>query len=81
MLNWMSTIGIVETRHISGKDEFGELIAYARLLPPGLRYPEVNLGRFVVSESRSRASRELVIKLIQKANERNSYRCWPQVVL
>ena len=26
----------------------GELIAYARLLPPGLRYPEVNLGRVVV---------------------------------
>ena len=37
-----------ETRHLSGQNEFGHLIAYARLLPPGLRYPEVNLGRFVV---------------------------------
>ena len=37
-----------ETRHLSGRNDVGELIAYARLLPPGLRYPEVNLGRFVV---------------------------------
>ena len=45
----------VETRHLSGQDEFGQLIAYARLLPPGLRYSEVNLGRFVVrKESRGK---------------------------
>ena len=37
-----------ETRHLSGRNELGQLIAYARLLPPGLKYPEVNLGRFVV---------------------------------
>lgn len=37
-----------ETKHLSGCDESGQLIAYARLLPPGLRYLEVNLGRFVV---------------------------------
>lgn len=37
-----------ETRHISGHNEGGELIAYVRILPPGLRYSEVNLGRFVV---------------------------------
>ncbi len=37
-----------ETRHISGRSEGGELIAYARILPPGLCHPEVNLGRFVV---------------------------------
>jgi ElaA protein len=37
-----------ETRHLSGRNEVDELIAYARLLPPGLRYSEVNIGRFVV---------------------------------
>lgn len=37
-----------EARHLSGRNEDGQLIAYARLLPPGLRYSEVNLGRFVV---------------------------------
>lgn len=37
-----------ETQHLSGRDECGLLIAYARILPPDLRYSEVNLGRFVV---------------------------------
>ncbi len=37
-----------ETRHLSGRNESGELVAYTRILPPGLRYPEANLGRFVV---------------------------------
>ena len=39
-----------ETRHLSGHDESKQLIAYARILPPGLRFPEVNLGRFVVKK-------------------------------
>lgn len=37
-----------ETRHLSGSNAAGPLIAYARILPPGSRYPDVNLGRFVV---------------------------------
>ncbi|HBP87849.1 MAG TPA: GNAT family N-acetyltransferase [Nitrospiraceae bacterium] len=37
-----------EIRHLCGRNEGGELIAYARILPPGLCNPEVNLGRFVV---------------------------------
>jgi len=37
-----------ETRHFSGRGECGQLMAYARFLPPGLRYSEANLGRFVV---------------------------------
>ncbi len=37
-----------EARHLSGRNDVGELLAYARLLPPGLRYQEVNLGRVVV---------------------------------
>ncbi len=37
-----------EARHLSGSNEAGQLMAYARILPPGSRYPNVNLGRFVV---------------------------------
>ena len=37
-----------DTRHLSGMDSTGQLAAYARILPPGLRYPEVSRGRFVV---------------------------------
>lgn len=36
------------TSHLTGCDEAGQLIAYARLLSPGTRYPEANIGRFVV---------------------------------
>ena len=39
-----------ETRHLAGHDQSGALIAYARLLPPGLRFPEPNIGRFVVKK-------------------------------
>lgn len=37
-----------ETRHVFAHDERGQLIAYVRILPPGLRHPEVRIGRFVV---------------------------------
>ena len=39
-----------ETRHLAGHDPSGFLMAYARLLPPGLRFPEPNIGRFVVKK-------------------------------
>lgn len=39
-----------EARHLFGQDFSNQLIAYARILPPGLRYPEVGLGRFVVKK-------------------------------
>lgn len=63
-----------ETRHLSGRDECGELMAYARILPPGLRYPEVNLGRFVVkAEAREKGVGHQLLRaaldLIQE--------CWP----
>ncbi|MEO6202294.1 MAG: GNAT family N-acetyltransferase [Nitrospirales bacterium] len=62
-----------ETRHLSGCNEGGELIAYARILSPGLRYPEVNLGRFVVKAE----FRKLGIghKLLQTALQEISG-CW-----
>jgi len=63
-----------ETKHLSGRNNDGRLIAYARILPPGLRYPEVNLGRFVVkAHSRKQG---LGHQLLQAALQEIS-RCWP----
>jgi len=65
----------VETRHLSGRNDVGELIAYARLLPSGLRYAEVNLGRFVVkAEWRKKG---IGHQLLQAALKEVS-RCWPE---
>jgi len=35
--------------HLCGWDGAGELVAYLRLVPPGVRTPEVSLGRVVVA--------------------------------
>jgi ElaA protein len=35
--------------HLCGRDDAGGLIAYLRLVPPGVRTPEVSLGRVVVT--------------------------------
>jgi ElaA protein len=35
--------------HVCGCDKNGVLQAYARILPPGLSYPEVSIGRVLVS--------------------------------
>lgn len=37
--------------HLCGTDAQGRLLAYARLLHPGLKYPEASIGRVVVAES------------------------------
>ncbi len=64
-----------EVRHLLGRNKGGELIAYARLLPPGLRYPEVNLGRFVVRADCRRQG--IGHQLLQTALAEIS-RCWPK---
>ncbi len=64
-----------ETRHLSGRNNDGRLIAYARLLPPGLRYPEVNLGRFVVKAEWRKQG--IGHQLLQTALQEVS-RCWPK---
>ena len=40
-----------ETRHLAGYDECGKLVVYARLLPAGLTFPEVSIGRCVVKKN------------------------------
>ncbi|WP_454065014.1 GNAT family N-acetyltransferase [Candidatus Nitrospira salsa] len=39
-----------DTKHVQGHDEGGNLVAYARLLPAGLSFSEVSIGRFVVQK-------------------------------
>lgn len=41
-----------ETRHVLGRSPQGELIAYARLLAPGVDGPEVAIGRVVTDDAR-----------------------------
>ncbi|MCW5782556.1 MAG: GNAT family N-acetyltransferase [Nitrospirales bacterium] len=65
-----------ETRHISGRSEGGELIAYARILPPGLCHAEVNLGRFVVKADFRQQG--IGHQLLQTAVQEISHR-WPEV--
>ncbi len=63
-----------ETRHLSAYDEAGQLIAYARLLPPGLRYAESNLGRFVV---RAGSRKQGIGHQLLQTALREISDCWP----
>ena len=63
-----------ETRHLAGYDECGDLIAYARLLPAGLTFPEASIGRCVVkNEVRGLGiGHELLRTALSEMR-----RCWP----
>ncbi len=63
-----------ETRHIIGCDEKGGLTAYARILPPGLSYPEVGMGRLVVKKERR--GQGFGHQLLRKALE-EIHHVWP----
>jgi ElaA protein len=64
-----------ETRHLSGHDGNGQLIAYTRILGPGLHYPEVGIGRFVVKAKfrKQGIGHQLIEKALQEIST-----CWPQ---
>ena len=50
--------------HLSGVDSEGELIVYSRIVPPGVSFKEVSIGR-VISSSNARgtgAGKELMKK-------------------
>lgn len=56
-----------ETRHLIGKNTGGKVVAYSRLLPPGLSFEQASLGRVVVArDSRgqgiSRAMLEIALE-------------------
>jgi len=50
------------SEHLCASAAAGELLAYARLLPPGLKYPEPSIGRVVTAQAvrRSGLGRELM---------------------
>jgi ElaA protein len=59
-----------ETIHITAMMN-SELVAYARIVPPDVSYPEVSMGRFIVKAPfrRKRIGSELVSKcLVEKFN-------------
>lgn len=60
--------------HLLGEDPAGRLLAYARLLAPGLAYPQAAIGRVVTSPSARGAGRgrELMARAIAEVGER-----WP----
>jgi len=63
-----------ETQHLIGLSPDGELLAYARILPPGLSYPEASIGRVVVSPAGR--GKGLAMPLMQHAIE-SALTTWP----
>ena len=63
-----------ETLHLAGKGKGGELMAYLRILPPGLSFKEVSIGRVVVAkESRRQGISDTMLKIaLDQIN-----RTWP----
>ena len=59
--------------HLCGTDGAGELLAYARLLAPGVKYPEASFGRVVVAEAaRGRQlGRALMLEALRLTAERH----------
>jgi len=57
--------------HLMGKNEEGELVAYARLLPPGLSYVEPSIGRVITSPTirKTGIGKELMRTAISKCYE------------
>lgn len=57
--------------HLMGVDEQGKLMAYVRLLPPGVSYKEPSIGRVVTNPAArgKGAGRELMEMAIQQCEE------------
>jgi ElaA protein len=55
--------------HLLGRGADGALVAYARLVPPGVKYPEPSIGRVVSSNAarRTGAGRELMRESVRHA--------------
>lgn len=57
----------LKSYHLSGRNEFGDLVAYSRLLPENISYKEVSIGRVVTSPKArgTGAGKELMSKSIE----------------
>lgn len=53
--------------HLMGYDESGDLVAYSRILPAGIAFNEVSIGRVITSQKvrKTGAGRELMHNAIQ----------------
>ena len=62
-----------QCEHLCGEDAAGGLLAYLRLVPPGVRTPEVSLGRVVVArEARGRGlGRAVMLEGLRHCAERH----------
>lgn len=62
--------------HLWAENDSGSLLAYARLLPPGIRFDEPSIGRVLtVSEARGQGlGRDLMIRALDEASKRFSGR-------
>jgi ElaA protein len=50
--------------HLTGRDEKGDIVVYSRIVPPGISYKEVSIGRVISSQKvrGSGAGKELMQK-------------------
>ena len=53
--------------HLVGRED-GQVVAYCRLVPPGVKYPEPSIGRVITAKSvrRTGAGRELMAKAVER---------------
>ncbi|MFV7768746.1 GNAT family N-acetyltransferase [Shewanella marisflavi] len=63
-----------ETRHLLGLDAEGQIIAYARVLAPGVSYPQASIGRVIVAESARGGG---VAKLLMQQAIAIAKQAWP----
>ena len=63
-----------DTLHLTGRNENGELVAYLRILPPGLSFDRPSIGRVVVSK---RSRRQGLCHLMMKQAVDQICRIWP----
>jgi ElaA protein len=58
----------IHCHHLSGFNNEGELVAYSRIVPPGISYDEPSIGRVITSlkERRGGYGKELMEKAIEE---------------
>ena len=61
----------VKAFHLSGYDSNGNLVAYARILPAGVSFKEVSIGRIVVPKKlrKKEIGNELMLKTLDVINK------------
>lgn len=65
---------LADTLHLTGRAQDGRLAAYARILAPGIRFPDISFGRVVVTPlyRKTGLGHALVKKILAESG-----RAWP----